>query len=292
MMPAPIRTPAWIIVAMLATALIGSPGLVHGAKTGPAQVVILGGSITAHPANFGKFLSFGCRNLKVHNLGKARLKASHLLRRLDSHVLQDEALMASLKEQRPWLLYLGGLNGIYRPERTRKNIAATFAKAHGAGFRIMALTLTPWGAATDRRWRAYEGLHKMRSTELVNDFLRGRDRTGWPKERRPDLTVETFDSVLRQRRAALRPRAPLAKAFAKGRYGKRRSARKYIRAARRVPRNFMRMRYRGRYHFHPNWRGQRVMAGLVCDLAPAEWACDCKKIRRAWSKDRVIRGPR
>lgn len=254
----------------------------------PSHAVLLGGSVSAHPANFGKFLRYGCRNLKVHNVAKARLNASHLLGRLDSHVLANTRLMKRIGGQ-PWLIYLGGLNGIYRPERTRKNIALTFAKAHGAGFRVMAITLPPWGAATDRRWRNFEGLHKVRSTALVNDFLCGRDRTGWPAERRPDLTIDVFDSVLRDRQARLRTHQEVAPAFATSRYRRRRPARTWIAAARKVPRNFMRKKYRGRYHFHPNWRGQRVIAGLICAQAPPEWGCDCKRIARAWSKKGRIR---
>jgi len=278
--------------ALLATAcalLSLVPTSPASATPRPIQMVLLGGSVAAHPANFGKFVHYGCRNVQVHNRAQARLKASHLLRRLDSHVLADAELMTQVRRGKPWLLYLGGLNGIYRPERTRKNIALTFEKAHAAGFQVMAITLHPWGAATDRRWRDFEGLHKMRSTRLVNDFLQGKDRTGWPATRRPDKVVDAFNSGLRDRRAALRSAEEIAPAFATSRYRNRRPMKRWIQAARRVPRNFMRKRYRGRYHFHPNWRGQRIIARLICKQAPAEWGCDCERIRRSWSKDRIIR---
>jgi hypothetical protein len=247
------------------------------------QAVLLGGSTGAHPANFGKFLAYGCSNLAVHNVSKARLKASHLLRRLSSHVLAAPKLRNRLGE-RPWLIYLGGLNGTHNPERTRANISKTFGKAQAAGFRVMALALPPWGAAGDRRWRDFEGLHKVRSTRLVNDFLLGRSKTPGAASHRAELTVDTFDSKLRDKRAAMRERGPIAEAFSTSRYRRRRPASRWIRAAQKVPRHFMRLRYRGRYHFHPNWRGHRLIATLACKQAPTEWGCDCRKIGRSWPK--------
>jgi len=282
---------AALVAAMLAlpgVSRAASPPAAPGAAPRPVRAVLLGGSIGAHPANFGKFLRRACPNLEIHNVAKARLKARHLLRRLSTHVLEVPELRAQLG-RRPWLIYLGGLNGIYKPERTRRNIAATFAKAHGAGFRVLAITLPPWGSARDRRWRDFEGLHKVRATRLVNDFLRGRDKTGRPAAERPDLAVDIFDSKLRDRRAALREAAPISAAFATSRYRRRRPKTRWVRAAQRVPRHFMTMRYRGRYHFHPNWRGHRLIATLICKQAPAQWGCDCKRIARSWSKNGRIR---
>ncbi len=252
----------------------------------PHRAVVLGGSITAHPANFGKFIQYGCTGVELVNYGKARLKSSHLLRRFRQKVLGDEQLMAQLKGRQPWLLYLGGLNGIYLPKRVRRNIAETIELAHKRGFRVMALTLPPWGSLRDRRFRAFEGLFQLRATALVNDFIIAKPSRSWSKSQLADVAINIYDSKLRDRRAPLRGAAQLQDAFATSRYKRRRrSQRRLIQQARRVPRMFMRKRYRGRYHFHPNWRGHRLIAKLICVRAPRQWACDCPKIARAWPKN-------
>ncbi len=255
----------------------------------PARVVIIGGSISVHPANYGKFIAYGCKNVGTVNFGRARLKAKAILRRFEVKVLADKALMAELEGKKPWLLYLGGLNGVYAPERTRANIIKTVKRARARGFRIMALTLPPWGSLEDGRFFDFEGLFNMRATALVNDYLTGVDKR-FDAATRPDVTIDIFNSKLRDSRAKKRDAKKLAAKFPTSRYKRRKgSRRRLIRQAREVPRMFMKKRYRGRYHFHPNWRGHRLIAGLICSQAPADWGCDCAKISRAWSKKGRIR---
>ena len=251
----------------------------------PVRVVVVGGSITAHPANFMKFLHKRCANIEVINFGKARLKARALLRRFREKVRDDQQLVDQLKKKEGWLVYLGGLNGIYLPKRTRKNIAATFSEAHAVGLKVAALTLPPWGSLEDGRFFDYEGLFNLKATALVNDFLRSKPGTFSAKQL-PDLVLDIYNSKLRDKRARLRSTSEISPRFSKSRYRRRRHAKRSLtRQARYVPRMFMKRKYRGRYHFHPNWRGHRVIAHLFCKNAPVSWACDCKKIARSWPKN-------
>src|SRR5262249_32202277 len=132
------------------------------------------------------------------------------------HVLHNPRL--DLHGNQPiWMIYQGGLNSVEDPARTNQYIRQTFIDAHRAGFKVMGISLLPWGSESDRRWRATRGLTTWASTQQVVGFLMGRLSHGeglgpyannhpprWQAEELPDIAVDVYDSALRDHDAPLR----------------------------------------------------------------------------------------
>ncbi|MBP47716.1 MAG: hypothetical protein CMH53_07240 [Myxococcales bacterium] len=266
------------------------------------KAVVLGGSLSKYyRGNYGQFLEYGCKNLEVVNRAKVGAGGNKLLKRMRSHVLRDRSLMKAMKGGEKWLIFQGGLNSIYAPESTNANLARLFKLAKDRGFRTMALTLTPWGDDSDKRFRGWEGLFYVRATRLVNRFLLGKlspdEALGrkaknrphsWQRGELPDISVDVYNSPLRDSRAKRRDKAVLTKSFRRSRYKRRtKQFKKLLRQASNVPRGYLKRKYRDFDHIHPNSTGHRILAQIACKKAPSSWGCDCEKIRRSVFKGRV-----
>ena len=266
------------------------------------KAVVLGGSVSMYyKGNYGEYLQHGCKNLEVVNRAKVGAGGNKLLKRMRSHVLGDRALMRQMKGAEKWLIFQGGLNSIYAPETTNANLSRLFKLAKDRGFSTMALTLTPWGDDSDKRFRGWEGLFYVRATRMVNQYLMGKlspDQAlgkraaarphQWQKGELADVSVDVYHSPLRDNKASLRDEAKLAKSFKRSRYKRRKGQyNKLLQQARAVPRSYLKRKYRDFDHIHPNSAGHRIMAVRACKKAPKSWGCDCGKIRRAVFKGRV-----
>lgn len=274
------------------------------------KAVVIGGSISKYYAgNFGQFLHYGCKDLEVMNRGEVGAGAAKLLANLRSQVLETKPVLAAMGEGKGWILLQGGLNSVGAPESTLWSLTRLVQAAHGAGLKVLALTVTPWGSDDDPRFDAWNGLRLHRATELVAEGLLGKvapsralgrraaqrqvSKDEWTPEELPDVAVDLWRSVLRVgAKAPLRPAEPLRQTFASSPWRKLVDQREqWVEAARAVPRQFMDSKYRDFDHVHPNTAGHKLMAALACQQAPAQWQCDCDAIRRARWKGKVLAGP-
>ncbi len=273
-----------LTAGMLLAALSARPAAAGQFKTQrPVRVVVLGGSISMYyKGNYGQFLEYGCKNIEVINRAKVGAGGPALVKRLQTEIVGNKALMAELKAAKEyWLLFQGGLNSVWSPWMTNFNLAKMFAAAKSAGFRTFALSLTPWGDDADKRFRGWEGVWTHRATRKINAYLLGKLQ--------PDAALGNIG--LRDKDAKLRDKAPLEAGFAKSRYRKEpQNKAKLVEEARAVPRNFLDKSYRDFDHIHPNSEGHKKMALAACRRAPASWGCDCKRLEKAVWKGKVVEG--
>jgi len=276
----------------------------------PVKAVIIGGSVAAWPrGGFGQFIETVCSRVEVRNRAKAKLGARALKKRFALQVLRNRRIDLDAHES-TWLIFMGGLNSVGTPKMTNRAVASTLVQAHERGIKTLALTVGPWGAEHDKRWRGASGLRYQDKTRLTVDFLMGRltpqqafgrgATEGFTAGQLPDIAVDLYDSELRDREAPLRDEPPTARRI---RYDKelRRSLRKLPQADREaesaralaralsMPKWFMKKKLQAFDHIHPNMEGHRVIARTVCPSLPPAWGCDCTQIEGLrW--DREARG--
>lgn len=264
----------------------------------PIKAIVTGGSIAAFVgAGFGDRLQGACRNLEVVNVAKARYSAWAVARRFEAQVLRNPNV--DPKAHETWAFVLGGLNSVGNPEKTNADVLALYRMAHDAGFKVLGLSLSPWGSESDtKRWAGFAGVGRQDNTRKAVDFVMGRlspaealgkhaeGRTAWRKGDLPDVAVDLYDSPLRDRDAPLRPAAPLeaaidddpamTKRLAEVPETRRAAERKrLIEQARALPRWYLRPDLHSFDSIHPNKEGHRIMAAWICRQAPASWGCDC-----------------
>jgi hypothetical protein len=271
---------------------------------------VLAGSIGACPKQpYAKEIARLCKNVEVHNLSKVGEGAFGLKRRFRQMVLDNPHLRLRDESVEHWLVYGGGLNSVGTPFSTNKHMRDLFVLAHDRGFKVVALSLTPWGDADDKRWRGRKGLEYKRVTQAVVDFTMGRTtpeqalgsyarkRPGglagpWEPRELPDVAVDLYDSPLRDREAApfdveeTRKLLARDKAWKAAHAGLDEAARAAkleadAKAATELPKWFMRKELRSFDHTHPNADGHRIMAAVACPSLPASWGCSCEPVDAA-----------
>ena len=269
--------------------------------TRKVKVVIIGGSITAWPSgNFGDFLVGACKNIELVNRGQVGDGALALKQRFRRQLLQNPNVKLKDKAFEYWLLFNGGLNSIFSADSTIKFTSEMFQMAHDSGVHVAALSLTPWGADQDSRWRGLSGLTYFDRTKKVVDFTLGRlkryealggTEAEWHKGELPDVAVDLYDSALRNAEAPLRDAVRLGKSFAANKALQREypDAQAAIARAAAVPRWYMKPLYKAFDHIHPNTEGHRLIAELSCPKMPASWGCDCPAIKTLVWKGRIVR---
>jgi hypothetical protein len=273
----------------------------------PVKAVIVGGSVAAWPrGGFGQFIQAVCPRVEVKNRAKAKLGAKALKVRFERQVVRNRRVDLASHES-TWLIFMGGLNSVGTPKMTNRHVASTLKRARERGFKTLALTVGPWGAEHDKRWRGASGNRYQDKTRLTVDFLMGRLT---PKQafgrsahetflegQRPDVVVDLYDSGLRNAQAELREEAPNRRRL---RYDKefRRTLKKLpqeeaesvmersVQQALEMPRWFMRKELQAFDHIHPNMEGHRVIAQTLCPSLPKEWACQCDRLSElTWERE-------
>lgn len=269
----------------------------------PVKVVVLAGSIGAWPKQpYAERLQKLCKHVEVKNLSKVGFGAFALRQRFKQQVLER---LPQLKQpgNEYWLVFQGGLNSVGTPERTNHDIREMFVLAHAKGFKVVGLSLTPWGDESDKRWAGAGGLKYLRATTRVVDFVLGalepREALGdyarqrragvdvaWEVEERADVAVDLYRSALRASDAPLRELAALERGLGKDRAWQAAHAslapdaqaaalRADAAAAAEIPRWFLRPELRSFDHIHPNAEGHRLIAEAACPKLPASWGCEC-----------------
>ena len=269
----------------------------------PVKVVVLAGSIGAYPrGSYADRLAQWCGNIEVQNLSKSGLGAWALKQRFREQVLENRRLSLPPENGEAWLIFGGGLNSVGTPERTNRWARDLFVLAHRAGMRVVALSLTPWGDEDDRRWRGASGVRYFEATRKVVDFILRRlspeEALGSEVRRRPDptadwqpdeladISVDLYDSSLRQAGATTRSVAEMRAALEADagwqRAHRRRDDTQRARAlqadaetAARLPQWYLRPEYRGFDHIHPNRTGHHRIAQEACPHLPESWGCRC-----------------
>ena len=258
---------------------------------------MLGGSIAAYGrGGFPDGLQAVCPQLEVVNLAWSHWGAGRIRRRFERAVLRNRRLGSAPPNTERWVLLHGGVNSAGSPPAVRKHFGAIIEEAHAAGWRVLGLTLSPWGDEQDRRWRSFAGVRTLRNTRQIVDFVLGRDGSSRPPRRLADRTVDLFHSSLRYRDAPPRPLPPLERALRRSARLRKQLARlpAETRAIRReellaeaslVPTYYLRPELHSFDSLHPNGAGHRIIAGLVCPHMPSAAACRCDAIERLrWSK--------
>lgn len=271
----------------------------------PVKVVVIGGSVSAYTGgNFGDFLGKVCRNAEIINRGKARYGAWALKQRFVAQVIKNRAVKLTDKALRHWVVFQGGLNSVATPEKTNKDLRDLFLTAHKAGVGVVGLSLSPWGAETDKkRWSKTAGLKYKQYTQKVVDFVMGRlspsealgaylDRdpsADWMEGELPTIAVDLYTSELRDKNAPLRDTKTVEKWVEQDAALKKwlkslpavdaeSEKRRIISELVEIPRWFLRKELQAFDHIHPNREGHRVIAQTLCPKLPSDWGCDCSAL--------------
>lgn len=268
-----------------------------------AKVIVLAGSIGAWQRDpYAELFEDWCSNVEVKNLSKVGEGAFALRQRFMSQVVANGYVNLRAPEYEYWLVFQGGLNSVATPEKTNKEVRQLFMSAHQRGVDVVALSPTPWGDESDKRWRGLAGLAYKTFTQTIVDFELGRlspqDALGryidardrpdapWDAGELADVSVDLYDSPLRDKTAPLRDLEQMRKELSKDKTWQKRLAgldettrelaldELALRAAE-LPRWFMRKELRSFDHIHPNEHGHRIIAEVACPKLPQSWACSC-----------------
>lgn len=274
----------------------------------PTKVVVVGGSVSAYPAGgFSQWLPSVCDRIEVVNRGQAKLGAFELRQRFIAQVLKNRRVT---KDTNLWLVFLGGLNSVGDPEKTNLEVGKTMKTAKDAGISTMLVTINPWGAEADRRWKGVEGIAYWEHTQKTVDFTMGRltpdvalgrhqkelaaEGGGWLPGVLPDIAIDVWDSPMRHKDAPMRDRDKLEREAKRSAWLKKRVAaaadpeaerEKLLSRAAELPRWFMRPELMGFDAIHPNADGHKVIAKAICEKAPPSWGCHCERLESlAWDR--------
>jgi hypothetical protein len=273
------------------------------------KVVVLAGSVGAfQKMPYARHLEQKCSNVEVENLSKTGQGAWALKKRFADQALDNPRVDPHAEGQEHWLVLGGVVNSIGMPASTSHHFRRLFLMAHRAGYKVVALTPTPWGDEGDRRWRGLDGLQRRKKTEHVIDFLFGRSTprqalgshapkrgdadAPWIADELPDIAIDLYDSPLRDKGAEPRDIAAMRDALARDRQWQRDHAdldaatralelEADAQKAAELPQWYMREELRAFDHIHPNEHGHRLMAAVMCPELPASWGCTCESVEAA-----------
>lgn len=268
------------------------------------KVVVLAGSVGAWQKDpYAEHIENWCVNVEVKNLSKTGYGAYQLRQRFMDQVVRNGYVNLRNPDYDYWLVSQGTLNSVGMPEKTNKELRQLFLSAHQRGIEVVALSLTPWGADSDkRRWAGINGLDYKAKSQIIVDFMLGRSNpeqalgrylsvrdnpdAPWSADETPEISIDLYDSPMRDRDAALRDVAAMREALAKdkdwqkahadlGKAAYEAALDADAQAAAEIPRWYMRKELQAFDHIHPNEHGHRLIAEIMCPQLPASWGCSC-----------------
>lgn len=272
----------------------------------PVKVIVLAGSIGARPSSsYAHHIESMCSSVELRNLSKTGYGAAKLAERFEQRALKNPYAKLNLPQFEYWMLFGGGLNSVGVPERSNHAIRKLFVRAHRVGFSVLALSLTPWGSDKDqRRWAGVAGYRYLQATQKMVDFVMGRLNPhqalgDFAKRRKglnpvrfsaaelPDLAIDLFDSPLRHYSARTRKVESMRRQLARNWFWKKehqglppkdREARLDRDAERSaaIPQFYLHPRLHSFDAIHPNAKGHKLMADLICPSLPKSWTCKCE----------------
>lgn len=271
----------------------------------PIKVVALAGSVGAWQRGpYSEQIEGMCANVEVKNLSKTGYGAYALKKRFTTHVLQHPAARVKGENEEAWLMFQGGLNSVAMPEQTNHHIHDLIQRAHKRDWKVLLLSLTPWGDDLDKRFKTpASALKYQRYTRAVVDYAIGkqspavalgshaRNRDGgaeapWQPHELPDISVNLYRSALRHHTAPLRDLDEMKKQLQKDKdwqrqyrnldeAAKQEALERDAKLATEIPRWYLRKELRSFDHIHPNAEGHKLIATLVCPNLPKNWGCTC-----------------
>lgn len=270
----------------------------------PVKVTVIAGSIGAFAGqSFHKRIGGVCENVEVRNLSKTGIGALQMKQRFRGQVIKNRYINLRAEEYEHWAIVATGVNSIGMPEMTNHYIKGLVELAHGVGMKAVVLSPQPWGRDGLSKFKGLDGLSKRDATQLVVDYVMGRNEPGaalgryaakrtveadddWAPSEIVDVGIDLYDSALRDDAAELRDVESLRRLLEKDRAWKKAHAdlepEAYEAAlaadaerAAAVPQYFMRPELRGFDYIHPNSDGHRTIAQVTCPSLPESWGCDC-----------------
>lgn len=147
----------------------------------------LGDSITDKKSGGGGFLRHAeasCPESIFLNFGRGGDMTNQMLRRL-----KNDILPRVVKDRIDTLIVFGGVNDLYsdltagrKNEVIERDLSAIYALARGAGLRVVAITVSPWGGFS-KYWTQRRG----ENTKLLNSWM-----MGLVASNKLDLVVDSF----------------------------------------------------------------------------------------------------
>ena len=275
----------------------------------PIKVAVIAGSVGAYQKDpYHQQLEGVCKNIEVKNLSETGIGAFAMKQRFRDQVLKNPNVRpkSAAEGEEYWVFLASGVNSIGMPKSTNNHLKNLIVLAHINDMKALALSPTPWGDDSSSKHRGLEGLKRRKATQLVTDYLTGnatpKEALGehaskrpagadapWDKIELPDIGINVYDSLLRDRGAALRDVEKMKEALKKDREwlkdheGLDEAALEAqlnadAQMAAEVPRWFMKSKYRAFDDVHPNTDGHRIMAQMTCPSLPLNWGCDCSKL--------------
>ncbi|MFT5429404.1 MAG: hypothetical protein ACI9OJ_000074 [Myxococcota bacterium] len=270
----------------------------------PVKVLLLSSSLGRFRfGSFAQYLERVCPATEFASRTKHAVNTRWMIETFRKDVLRPRSV--DTRQGEHWLLYQGGLNSVSTPKRTVADMVRLFRMAHRAGFKVLAIGVTPWGKNDDSRFDGFEGLRRHDKTRHLADFVAGRltpqralrarrakqrDGPKWLIGELPDIGVDVLDTTLRNKKADLRPAKPLIRQWKHTRWVQRRypDMERAVRRARAVPRWFPNPE-QSWDHVHLDFRGHRTIAKTTCGRLPATWRCDCKALDSyRWQRGRGL----
>ncbi|MFT7622480.1 MAG: hypothetical protein ACI9WU_001653 [Myxococcota bacterium] len=300
----------WLLWLALGTLF---PGGLHDASAKPVRfratdkpvkVLLISSSLGRFRfGSFAQYLERVCPATEFASRTQHAVNTRWMIETFRSDVLRPRSVDARQGEH--WLLYQGGLNSVSTPERTVADMVRLFRMAHGAGFKVLAIGVTPWGEDSDSRFDGFDGLRRHDKTRHLADFVAGRlgpvqalgsrranrrDRPQWVAAELPDIGVDVLDTALRNKTAILRRSKSLIRQWKRTRWVRRRypDMQEAVRRARAVPQWFPNPE-QSWDHVHLDYRGHRTIAKTVCGRLPTTWRCDCASLDTyRWQRGRGL----
>ncbi len=270
----------------------------------PVKVTVIAGSIGAFAGqSYHKRLGGVCENVEVRNLAKTGIGALQMKQRFRGQVVKNRYINLRDENYEHWVFVASGVNSIGMPEMTNHYIKGLVELAHGVGMKALVLSPQPWGKDGKSKFKGLSGLGKRDATQLVVDYVMGRNTPGdalgryavkrtvasdadWAPSEVVDIGIDLYDSPMRHEDAELRDVETMRRLLEKDRTWKKAHAdlepEAYEAAlaadaarAAAVPQWFMRPELRGFDYIHPNSEGHRTIAQVTCPSLPESWACNC-----------------
>jgi lysophospholipase L1-like esterase len=141
------------------------------------RIVAVGDSLTDETAIGGRYLEVvrrRCPKSEVANFAKGGAMVNQIRRRFETEVLTHNPGTYT------HLVVFGGVNDLYSDqtagrtvEKVSADLTAIYSAARGAGMKVVAITVAPWGG-----FKKYFNAKRAADTVRLNDWIRGQRAAG------------------------------------------------------------------------------------------------------------------